>query len=313
MRGFLSNVENKPQFSGHETFPLRQLWLKKACDAVGKADRRNSGSIFSSEKSIVEFGVGKNMVTSMRHWALACGFLAIKDDALVRTELCHRILGGDLLEVGLDPYLEHPSSAWIVHWVLASHGLRSATWYWVFNHIVQPTFDREHLLLSIKQFIESRPTSRLSESTLKRDIECFIRSYVPRLGGESPEDIAEPILGELGLMHEVSKGTFAFRRGPKHTLSDGLFAYALLDFWERFDLNASSLSFGAIAHEYGSPGRVFKLDENAVADRLMALDSFTKGCLVWTDVAGMRQVSRLKQAAQHLPTYKMKLLSRSYD
>jgi hypothetical protein len=24
----------KPQFSGHETFPLRQLWLKKAFDAV---------------------------------------------------------------------------------------------------------------------------------------------------------------------------------------------------------------------------------------------------------------------------------------
>ena len=29
-----SILGKKPQFSGHETFPLRQLWLKKAFDAV---------------------------------------------------------------------------------------------------------------------------------------------------------------------------------------------------------------------------------------------------------------------------------------
>ncbi|WP_221035896.1 DUF4007 family protein [Pseudomonas savastanoi] len=31
----------RPQFSGHETFPLRQLWLRKAYDAV--AYYRNLG------------------------------------------------------------------------------------------------------------------------------------------------------------------------------------------------------------------------------------------------------------------------------
>src|SRR4029079_10119069 len=138
----------------------------------------------------------------------------VGEDNLVLTPLSHRLLGGDSFnQEGLDPYLEQPSSAWIVHWMLASHGLRATTWYWVFNHVVQPTFDREHLLHSIKQFIESQPKLQVSESTLRRDIECFIRSYVPRLGGESPEEIAEPILGELGLIHEVSKGTFSFRRG----------------------------------------------------------------------------------------------------
>jgi hypothetical protein len=49
-----SILGKKPQFSGHETFPLRQLWLKKAFDAV--QDRPYFGEapkhIFADEHSI---------------------------------------------------------------------------------------------------------------------------------------------------------------------------------------------------------------------------------------------------------------------
>ena len=48
----------------------------------------------------------------------------------------------------------------------------------------------------------------------------------------------------------------------------------------------------SIAHEYGSPGRVFKLDEASVADRVQALSDITKGQLEWSDTAGMKQVIR---------------------
>ncbi|MCY3615090.1 MAG: DUF4007 family protein [Bacteroidetes bacterium] len=59
-------MASKYSFSGHETFPLRLNWLKKAVDAVNKKD-----TIFHSDAAIVELGVGKNMVRSIRHWALA--------------------------------------------------------------------------------------------------------------------------------------------------------------------------------------------------------------------------------------------------
>jgi hypothetical protein len=74
-------------------------------------------------------------------------------------------------------------------------------------------------------------------------------------------------------------------------LGDGVFIYSLLDFWSRYS-KAMTLSFEAIAHEPGGPGRVFLLDENDVADRLAALDDVSGGSLRWSETAGLKQVVR---------------------
>ncbi len=275
-------------FSGHETFPLRQMWLKKAFDQAG-----NSGLIpkaaFTDETAIIAFGVGKNMVASIRHWALACGIIRDEGDSFRVTSLASEILDNQ----GLDPYAESPSTAWLVHWQLAGQGHRSTTWYWLFNHVTAPTFSRLELEDPLTQYARSRdPKHRLSTATISRDIETCLRSYAPRSAAGSPEDFAEPLLGELGLLHEVHKGQYAFRRGPKAGLHDGLFAYALIDFWDRTASGQSSLAFETIAYAEGSPGRVFKLDEESIAQRLISLADLTGNKLAWTDSAGLRQVHR---------------------
>src|SRR5690606_12847990 len=71
-RGPLFHDDYRPQLSGHETFPLRYGWLKKAYDAIAViGDSGDSKSVFLGEDAIARFGVGKNMVASMRHWASA--------------------------------------------------------------------------------------------------------------------------------------------------------------------------------------------------------------------------------------------------
>jgi len=278
-------------FSGHETFPLRQMWLKKAFDQA------NSGGIilkstFTDDNAIAEFGVGKNMVASIRHWALACNVMTEEgapSSAYKITDAANAILK----DGGLDPYSENPTTAWYAHWWLAGKGSRATTWKWLFNHVTTPTFSREELEAPLAEFARSLdPNRKLSPATLSRDIETCLRGYAPRSAGGSPEDYAEPMLGELGLIFEERKGHFAFRRGPKATLHDGMFAYALLDFWESAAPGLSSLAFETIAFGEGSPGRVFKLDEDSIADRLLALEDITRGALTWTDTAGLRQVHR---------------------
>lgn len=283
-----ASVRSSAHFSGHETFPLRQMWLKKAFDqsvngVVPKAT-------FTDDNAIAGFGVGKNMVAAIRHWALACNvFIDDLPHGYSLTPTANAIFD----DAGLDPYSENPSTAWYAHWWLAGKGNRATTWHWLFNHVTSPAFTREELEAPLALYAQGLDSNRkLSPSTISRDIETCIRSYAPRLAGGSPEDYAEPMLGELGLIYEEHKGQFAFRRGPKATLSDGMFAYALLDFWNQTASGLSSLAFESIAYGEGSPGRVFKLDEDSVAERLFNLEDLTRGALTWTDTAGLRQVHR---------------------
>ncbi len=275
-------------FSGHETFPLRQMWLKKAFEQAVDGGLIKK-STFTDETAIADFGVGKNMVASIRHWALACGIMFEEGESFRIGSLATEILR----DGGLDPYAENPTTAWLAHWQLAGRCYRSTTWHWLFNHVTAPTFTRQELEEPLARYArELDPKHRLSTSTISRDLETCLRSYAPRTAGGSPEDFAEPLLGELGLLQEVHKGQYSFRRGPKASLHDGAFAYALVDFWNRTAEGQSSLAFETLAYAEGSPGRVFKLDEESIAQRLISIADFTNGKIAWTDSAGLRQVHR---------------------
>lgn len=287
-----AEIQKNPRFSGHETFPLRQLWLKKAHDAVSASKNTASKAVFTDADAIQRFGVGKNMVSAIRHWGLACDVLREGKGG----ELSVGAVGKFLFEEpGVDPFLESPASAWLIHWLLAGRATRSTTWFWVFNYITHQTFDRKMIADAILEFAREN-NLRLSPTTVQRDLEVCIRCYLPPMDSDEGEEVIEPLLSDLGLLGQGAKGVFEFRRGAKPTLPDGVFIFALLEFWRRWETETgstqSTLSFDVIAHDYGAPGRVFKLDENAVAERVLALEDLTRGMLKWSDSAGVRQVSR---------------------
>jgi hypothetical protein len=249
------------------------------------------------------------MVASIKHWALACNVITevgAKPGTFAFTDFAQKVLPDE----GLDPYAENPTTAWYAHWWLAGNGHRSTTWKWLFNHVTSPTFSKADLEKPLTDYARGLdPNRKLSSATLSRDIETCIRGYAPRSAGGSPEDYAEPMLGELGLIYEERKGYFSFRRGPKPTLHNGMFAYALLDFWQREAPGQSSLAFERIAYGEGSPGRVFKLDEDSVAERLLALEDLSRKDISWTDTAGLRQVHRKVEISDKLL---MRMIAKAY-
>ena len=287
---------DRPLFSGHETFPVRYGWLKKAHDAVGlsKADADNK-TIFTRDDAIAEFGVGKNMVGAIRHWATSCGVIAedVGTGQLRTTSLGDFLFGPG----GVDPYLENPASLWLMHWHLCcgepQKGLKT-TWYWAFNHFTGVTFVREDLVEGLMKLAESRNWPRVSKTTVQRDVDCFVRTYATRPAGLSGagEESLESALAELGLIRGL-RGHFQFVRGPKRSLPLEVFVYALNSFWSRHG-TTNTLSFEAIVHEPGSPGRVSLLDENDLADRLLEVGELTNGVLEWSETAGLKQVLRTR-------------------
>ncbi len=291
-RGPLYQDSYSPQFSGHETFPLRYGWLKKAFDRVAETEGEDSNRTACwDDDAIARFGVGKNMVASMRHWARAARVIDETGTNSVQTTELGRMLFG---AKGLDPYMEHPATLWLIHWQLTSRPEKT-TWFWAFSHYPAITFERETLVKRLDRLAKDRAWSRVANTTIKNDVACFIRTYVARQpsGKVGHDDALESPLTELGLIKAIGKKDgFRFVRGPKSTLGDGTFVYALIDFWSRHSPNAATLSFEAVAHAPGGPGRVFLLDENDVADRLAVLDDATRGALKWSETAGLKQVVR---------------------
>lgn len=294
IRGPLAEEQYRPQFSGHETFPLRYGWLKKAYDAVAGTSEilGENKSAFSGEDAIARFGVGKNMVSSIRHWASVCGVLEDEPNSprIKQTKLGHLLFGNK----GIDPYLENPSSVWLLHWQLAALPHKT-TWFWAFNHFNSLTFDRDHLVNGIARLATDRMWRRVSQATIRSDVACFIRTYaaLPPTKRSGNDSMLESPLVELGMIKATGKRDgFRFVRGPKRTMGDGVFAYATMDFWSRHSRHSATLSFEAIAHEPGGPGKVFLLDENDVVDRLVKLNETTRGKMSWSETAGLKQVVR---------------------
>ncbi len=292
-RGPLYLKDYRPQLSGHETFPLRYGWLKKTFDAIQATENNTENkTVFLDEDAIARFGVGKNMVASMRHWAAAAGVIEdVPGSNPIRTTDLGRMLFG---AKGLDPYMEHPASLWLIHWQLSARSEKT-TWFWAFNHYPATTFNREDLTKGLERLAKELGWPRAAVTTIKNDVACFVRTYVAQQasGQAGHEDALESPLTELGLIKAVGKRDgFRFVRGPKPTLGDGVFVHTLIDFWLRFSKAAATLSFEAITHEPGSPGRIFLLDENDMIDRLAVLDDVTGGAFRWSETAGLKQVVR---------------------
>ena len=293
VRGPLSKEDYTPQLSGHETFPLRYGWLKKAFDAVRpREDGEENRDVFTSEDAIARFGVGKNMVASIRHWATNAGI--IKDTNRGRRIQCTDL--GKLLfdDAGLDPYMEKPATSWLVHWHLAGSAEKT-TWFWAFNNFPAPTFERETLVQGLVDLAAVQGWGRTSPATIKRDVACFVRTYValPVSRQTSYEDVLESPLTELALIKPMGRRDgFRFVRGPKPSLEAGVFSYAVTEFWSRSSSSANTMSFEALAYEPGSPGRVFQLDENSLVDLLGQMERVTNGAFSWSETAGLKQLIR---------------------
>jgi hypothetical protein len=278
-------------FSGHETFVFRHSWLKKAVDAVSE-----DPEVFTRDSAIVTLGVGKNMVRSIRHWGLATGILA-EEPKSRGTRLLVSEFGGMVMgPAGCDPYLEDPNTLWLLHWNILRQDQRCTTWHYVFNSFPSVEFTRASLTQFVLDAARRDEARGLTENSIRRDAEVFLRAYVgssDTRGTELGEDAFDCPLSELGLI-EARQGSdlYQLQRSPKPTLSDYAFLYALIDFWNGISHAQKTLAFSEIAFRKGSPGTVFRLDENSIADRLEQLDTVTRGKLIYTETAGLRQVYR---------------------
>lgn len=275
-----------PIFARHETFHPRFGWLKKGFD---KADEDNS--IFSKESASVVLGVGKNMVKAIRYWCIA---FKIVDENRENGNYIHSptTFAKKLLnENGWDPFLENPSSLWLLHWNLLKPPIYVPAWYFVFNELNKIDFSADDLLFSLKEYRNRRfPSKQISDSSLKKDVNCLLRMYVERTGPKIlKEDSLDCPFTDLGIINAYTDLTrFAFNFGNKPNLPPEIIVAACLEYSSSFQDDAKTISISRLLYDAGSPGQVFKLNESFLSNAIETVSMRAKDIYL-TDTAGMVQ------------------------
>lgn len=307
------HLTEKPSFGGHEKFAFRYGWLKKGTDAVIE-----NSIIFSQDQALVELGVGKNMVRSIRHWCLATNLLEEttgpgRARPLVPTLLTQKLLAPD----GWDPYLEDIGSYWLLHWELASNKVRALIWHLLFAQYYVAEFTRQQFAAYCVRELESADIFT-TPKMIEREIDCCLRTYVaaarPHKKGVVSEDSLDCPLAELELLRFIaSDNIYSFIVGPKPTLPAQIFGYALFLFLQPFANTRRAIAIDDCLYSSGSPGQVFKLDENSLVVYLEELEMMTKGKLRLQESVGLRQIYLDEGLIEHAVENGYTLLNYYYE
>ena len=283
-------MPQRPLFSGHQSFPFRYPWLKKGVDGIASDPR-----IFGADDAMVQFGVGKNMVASMRHWGMALGVLQEPSDvpgnrgrALESTDLGNALF----TDAGWDPFLEDPGTLWLLHWQLVSQPHKATTWWWVFNQYPGVEFTRQDLVTQLETLARQQDWARISSASLKRDVEVFVRTYAaPHRAEAVHEDSLDCPLVELGLIRRShAHQIYRLVRAEHPTLPPEIFGFALADYLTTRGESSQTVTLEDLSYAAGAPGRVFRLSEIGLLRQLDRMEELSDGAIAFDETAGLKQV-----------------------
>ena len=259
-------------FSGHESFPCKTLWLKKGYDFV------KENKDFNRPEAVIDLGVGKNMVASIRYWLKVFG--VCKNDQ--RTWL------GDYLfndQNGKDKYIEDLATLWLLHFNLVFN--QEASLYHLLFCGYQKghtQFERDQVVTYVKlDMIEAEKQNVFNENTVKKDVAVLILNYALPRKAQSNEDFSSMLI-DLDLIRQNAEGKdYYFNLEGKRQVTKEIFMYALLMLKEREGDN--TIAYETIQDEVGL---AFCMQDHETIEMLKQLSKDYSKYISYSDNAGIR-------------------------
>ncbi len=294
-------IAMKAKFTGHDTFSLRYGWLYKAYNYLKNGNKLHASDDTSIRKAIVELGVGKNMVNAIRYWYESTSMQEhISEQSVDSLPLS---IDGKYLfdsDIGKDPYLEKIGSIWLVHFCLNFNFEYLSAYRYFFNYSHVQHFEKSKLLTDCLEDAKKLVTNDVSnENTMKKDFDCFLNSYCKKFKSKAvkkklniDEDHFTSPLSELGLIQDNGGGFYVSDLAERPELPIEIFIYALIRFInvETDESKINTIDFDSLLTKPCSPGRIFRLSENGLGQKLDEATEFTSGQISWIDSLGLRQV-----------------------
>lgn len=203
----------KMRLQGHEKFALREGWLNKALSILP-----DNPDAFTRKDATDLFGIGSNMVKSLRYWMRALGLTNAAGTELTKM--------GELIAKH-DPYFENPFTLWILHSYIAKNKEDATSWYMFFNHCDADDLEKSDIETILLREVKKYAAGQIfSEKSLSNDIDVLLSMYSKVKDNSDPEDKNISPFAQLGLLKNID-GRYIKSHPSRKILSEMLVLYEL--------------------------------------------------------------------------------------
>lgn len=248
----------KIRLQGHEKFALREGWINKGLMLIPK-----DPGIFLKPDAPDAFGIGSNMVKSLRYWMRVLGLTVERGSAGVSLSPL-----GTLIEK-YDPYIENPYTLWLMHSCIAKNKAEATSWYMYFNRCDANDLDKNQiysiLWREINQYVAGQ---KFSDKSLSSDIDVLLNMYSKNKVKSDPEDKNVSPFSQLALIKNVD-GKYSKNHPDRRIFSEFIVLYELECMME----DRESLSIEEVVNGEAGLAKIYNLTSvmaNEYFDRLDA-------------------------------------------
>lgn len=189
----VNNMKIKMKLQGHEKFALREGWLNKGLIMV----ERNQ-SAFQGKNGPDIFGIGNNMVKSLRYWLRAFGLIEeFPGKGAFLTDVGKLILK-------YDPYFEDNFTIWILHSNIVKNVEEATSWFMFFNRVGVEDLSKDQIeAILYREIYKYASGTSFSDKSVKSDLDVLLNMYSKEKVNIDPEDKSQSPFAQLNLVKNV--------------------------------------------------------------------------------------------------------------
>lgn len=189
-------MTEKVKMKGHETFSIREGWITKGLFEVS-----DNPKVFSEKDQTDIFGIGTNMVKSLKYWLQATKLI----EESGKNEYILSNLGKLIFDK--DKYFEKKISLYLIHLNLVMNTDKAFIWNLFFNKCHFKSFTKKDLTEQISELLEA-DNYEFNEKVLADEISVLLKTYTIDENEGTPEDNFICPLTELKLIKKIGKNNY---------------------------------------------------------------------------------------------------------
>lgn len=274
-------MNNKVKLKGHESFSIREGWLTKGIFEVHENPR-----VFSEKNQTDIFGIGTNMVKSLKYWLIVSNLIEEQENGYRLSELGQLIMEND-------PYMEDIFSLYLIHTQIAQNTERALIWNIFFNKCHMKTFTKSELQTRIEYILESE-NLEYNAKILGDEISALLKTYASEPKNDTPENNFTCPLVELKLLKKVEKDTYKKEKSSISNLDPYIVYWLILNQAKDRD----SINIEELLNEDNSAANLLNLDKillNEYLDILKRLNLITLNRTAGLNMAYINQRYTLRK------------------